>query len=74
MANIVNISEMYQICKKKIRNADMLLLAEVLGISQSAAYSRFIRGNEEAVRAMYTIIVEREQMISKIKEKFCVAV
>lgn len=71
MANVVNISEMFQICKKKRRNADLILLAEVLGISQSAAQSQFRRGVERAVIAMYAIIEEREQMLSRLKEKFC---
>lgn len=67
MTKVTNLSEKFQICEKKKMNSDSILLSDLLGVSQAAAWTRYKRGKPKAVEAMYKIVTGRDAMISKIR-------
>lgn len=69
MTKVENLSEMYQICEKKKMSSDSLLLSDILGFPQATVWSRYKRGNADAVKIMYKIVMGREELIKKIKKE-----
>ncbi|MDY3530293.1 hypothetical protein PG593_10960, partial [Riemerella anatipestifer] len=69
MTNVINLSEKFQICEKKKMNSDSILLSDLLGVSQAAAWSRYKRGKPIAVEVMYRIVTGREEMIDRIRKE-----
>ena len=69
MTKVENLSEMYQICEKKKMSSDSLLLSDILGVPQATVWSRYKRGNADAVKIMYKIVMGREELIKKIKKE-----
>ncbi|NRR90619.1 hypothetical protein HSX10_03475 [Winogradskyella undariae] len=54
--------------KSKVEYGDYPVLAQMLGLrSPQSAQKRFLRGNEEARRALEIIITTRENMIKTFK-------
>ncbi len=68
MTKVENLSEMFQICEKKKMSSDSLLLSDILGFPQATVWSRYKRGNADAVKIMYKIVMGREELIKKIKK------
>ena len=60
---------MFQICEKKKMSSDSLLLSDILGFPQATVWSRYKRGNADAVKIMYKIVMGREELIKKIKKE-----
>ena len=69
MTKVENLSEMFQICEKKKMSSDSLLLSDILGFPQATVWSRYKRGNADAVKIMYKIVMGREELIKKIKKE-----
>lgn len=69
MTKVENLSEMFQICEKKKMSSDSLLLSDILGVPQATVWSRYKRGNADAVKIMYKIVMGREELIKKIKKE-----
>ena len=69
MTKVENLSEMFQICEKKKMSSDSLLLSDILGFPQATVWSRYKRGNADAVKIMYKIVTEREELVEKIKKE-----
>ncbi len=55
--------------KAKIKYGDYNVLGEMLGTTVAAAKMRFMRNDEEAVKAMQSIIEAREKLIEDFNPK-----
>jgi len=53
--------------KKKTQYGDYTTLGQILGITAMAAKMRFLRGDEEARKAMEKILESRQNLITHFK-------
>lgn len=62
MTKIIDFSEMVRICEQKRQTGDYQTLANVLEVNTDTARMRVYRKDEKAVRILYRIIQQREEL------------
>lgn len=63
MTKVMEISEIFRKCEQKRQTGDYQTLAKALNITVDAARMRYRRNDEKAVRTLYSIIEQREDLI-----------
>lgn len=66
-AKIQDLNEIVRICEQKKKYGDFQTLANVLNINVDTAQMRYYRKNEEAIKLLYSIIEQRENLLEKFK-------
>lgn len=66
-AKIQDLNEIVRICEQKKKYGDFMTLANVLNINVDTARMRYYRKNEEAIKLLYSIIEQRENLLEKFK-------
>lgn len=66
-AKIQDLNEIVRICEQKKKYGDFQTLANVLNINVDTARMRYYRKNEQAIKLLYNIIEQRENLLEKFK-------
>ncbi|AFR36582.1 hypothetical protein [Riemerella anatipestifer] len=69
MTKIEEISEIVRICEQERQTGDYQTLAKALGTTVDAARMRYYRKDEQAVKILYRIIKQREELTLEISNK-----
>ncbi len=69
MTKVENIDELVRICEQKKQTGDFQTLSKILNTTTEAARMRYYRKDEDAVKAMYSIIENRDVFIGKFKKE-----